>query len=113
MFIVKTDHGEVVESPDQIWLEIMGAIYGAYLVHPGLNLSVGVHGQDRYAFLCEGIAVLQSGENFQRIAEHLYGVKGDQYIHLTMHRTGEIFSEILDQVPDIADHIWRGEVKNG
>ena len=107
MFIAKTNQGDITESKETTWMNLPDDIEGVYLVHPLLNLSIGLHQYDRYAFVCEGAVVLQSNVNMHRIAEHLYATKDDRIVHICIKQNGSVISELLDSPPDIADNIWR------
>lgn len=107
MFVVKTDQGDLSESPELAWTGLPDKIHGVYLIHPVLSVSIGIHHYDRYAFMCEGAAIIQTGQKFNRIAEHIYAVKADICLHICLRQTGQITSEILDTPPDISKEIWK------
>lgn len=107
MFIVKTDQGDVSESSELNWMGLSDNIQGVYLIHPGLGISIGIHYYDKYVFMGEGAMILQSGQKFNRIAEHLYAAKDDRYVHICLHQTGKVTFNVLDTAPNVADDLWR------
>ena len=113
MFVAKTTSGDQAESHECRWNNLSGALKGVYLIHPSLGISVGLHHYKRYAFVCEGATILQSGTNFQRIAEHLYGIKDDVVIHICLRQSGQLVSEHLDAVPELDESIWKEGESNG
>ena len=107
MFAVKINDETIMEAKDVNWKDVPNGVEGVHLVHPVLNISVAAHGYDKYAFLREGVACLQQRIDAPLIGEHIYAVKGDVSIHLRLHKSGKITSEIVDELPELADHVWR------
>ncbi len=106
MFILQTKNGEFIEESNQAWSDIGEDIAGVTLIHPVLNISIGLVGYDRYAFLCEGV-VLQQGYNLPRIAEVLWGEMNGVYVCLRLLNNGTVTSTITKEAPIIADTIWK------
>lgn len=106
MFIIKQDNIEVSEGKDFNWDQIKDNIEGVYLLHPLLNITIGLHQCKRYAFYCEGLAMLNN-VSMPRVAENLWGEKDGLYIHLRLCGNGDIMSETVKDKPDINDNVWR------
>lgn len=108
MFVVQANDGQTIEeTPEKKWLSIPDGIESVHLIHPAINVSVAAHGYDRYAFLCEGVAILQTGEGIQRLREHVWAEKPGMCLHISVHQSGKVCSEIIDTPPELADNIWR------
>lgn len=110
MFVVQlTDGTAIQESPDVKWNSVPNGVTSVQLVHPMLNISVGLHGCRRYAFLCEGASVIQQRVNLPRLAENIYGLRNGTYIHLRLAQSGKLETKLLGKCPDLAEHVWRYE----
>lgn len=107
MFIVKYLNDEIIqEDSNNNWHSIKNGIESVSLVHPVLNISIGLHGYDRYAFICEGV-MLQHGLNIPRIAEILWGELSGLYVCIRLFRDGTISSMVTQESPQIVDTIWK------
>jgi len=110
MFLVQTIDGKyILESEGFKWIDVPEGITDVQLIHPILNLSVGLHGYEKYAFLSEGVYVMQGGFNVPRIAEILYGKLGGSYVSVRLFRTGGINTTISDKEPEIDSKVWRNK----
>lgn len=107
MFIVElTDHTIIKESKDTKWRDVPDGIMSVHLVHPVLNLSIGLINYDRYAFLCEGISAIQRGINVPRVAENLIATRNGKTVLIWMNCDGQISFQQTN-IPEIAGHVWR------
>ena len=106
MFIIKQDNTEIAEGKDFNWDNVKDKIEGVYLLHPLLNITIGLHQCKRYAFYCEDLAMLNN-VSIPRVAENLWGEKDGLYIHLRLCGNGSIISEQVKEKPDINDNVWR------
>jgi hypothetical protein len=111
MFIVQTNDGLITETRGG-WKAAPNGLLGVHLVHPAINVSVGLLGYDKYAFIGEGVSIMQGGGSIPRLAEHLYAVKGDLIWHICLRQNGEIVSHRLDELPDTIQYFWRYKVIN-
>ena len=109
MFLVQYNGTQLLESKDKRWDDIPHGITDVQLIHPILNLSVGLHGYDKYAFVSEGVFIMQGGYNIPRIAELLHGKLGKSYVSIRMFRDGKIETAVSNIAPDITDTAWRNK----